>query len=305
MVAICEHPSSCEDPPAKTRSCQLSYIHPRLLTSLVLIDPVIERASAAPNVFRAGAVYARSSTFRRDRWPSRAAAAASFKKSDFYQTWDPRVLDLYIKYGLRKLPTAIYALDVQPADADAEDGPVTLTTNKHQEVFMFLRPNFDGRDGSGNTIVNRKTHPDIDLDTADTYPFYAPTAPAVSKNLPHLRPSALYLFGGASEISTPELRKWKVGRTGTGVGGSGGVQEGRVQGAVVERVGHLVPLVAPRKSAHAAAEFLAAELKRWRDGEEEWRRQWEGRDRLEKMTFDEEWMRNVGGDPRVKSTLKL
>jgi len=284
----------------------LSYIHPRLLTSLVLIDPVIQNASGAPEAFKPDASYARSSTFRRDRWPSRAEVAESFKKSKFYQTWDPRVLDLWIKYGLRKLPTAIYPKEFRgPKDVDAEEGPVTLATNKHQEVFMFLRPNFDGKDRNGNLVVNRQTHPDIDLSTTETYPFYAPTPPVVFKALPHLRPSALYLFGGTSELSTPDLRKQKVARTGTGIGGSGGCKEGRVKEVVLEGVGHLVPMIAPQKSADAAADFLAANLERWRKEEAEWRRQWESKERMEKMTFGEEWVKNIGGDPRAKSLQKL
>ena len=88
----------------------LSIMHPRLFTSLILIDPVIARTPSAQGNFAP----ARLSAKRRDRWPSREAAAASFKRSKFYQTWDPRVLDLWIKYGLRNLPTLVYP--IYPAD---------------------------------------------------------------------------------------------------------------------------------------------------------------------------------------------
>jgi len=220
------------------------------------------------------------------------------------------VLDLWTKHGLRKLPTAIYPGDSKVSDIskdsdDVGEGPVTLATTKHQEVFMFLRPNFDGKDANGKMVVNRQTHPDIDLNTTEAYPFYAPVPPAVFKNLPYLRPSALYIFGGTSDISTPDLRKQKVARTGTGVGGSGGSKEGRVKEVVVEEVGHLVPMIAPQKSADAAADFLSNDLKRWRKEEEEWRRQWESKERLEKMTVNERWKKNIGGDPRAKSAQKL
>lgn len=170
---------------------------------------------------------------------------------------------------------------------------------------MFLRPNFDGKDANGNLVINRQTHPDIDLDATFIYPFYLPVPEAVFKNLPHLRPSALYLFGGASEMSTPDLRRHKLDSTGTGVGGSGGVREGRVKEEVVEGVGHLVPMIAPKECADAAAGFLSTEVKRWKKDEEEWRRQWDSKDRLEKMTINEEWKKNMGGDPRAKLTLKL
>lgn len=267
-----------------------------------MIDPVIQNASAGSHDDPGfSTFFARSSTFRRDRWPSQAEAAASFKKSKFYQEWDPRVLDLFIKYGLRKLPTAIY-----PKDPDElEETNVTLATNKHQEVLMFLRPNFEGKDAKGNMVLNRQTHPDLDLQTTETYPFYRPEPPIVFNRLPHLRPSALYVFGGKSEISLPHLWKQKLERTGTGVGGSGGIKEGRVKEVVLEDVGHLIPMIDPRGCADATAEFLSGDLQRWRIEEEEWRRKWEAKTKLERMTFDEDWKKNLGGDPRAKSAQKL
>ena len=82
----------------------LSLMHPRLFTSLILIDPVIQRLPSA----KGNMGPAKASTNRRDRWPSRVAAEASFKRSKFYQSWDPRVLDLWVKHGLRELPTYIH-----------------------------------------------------------------------------------------------------------------------------------------------------------------------------------------------------
>lgn len=273
----------------------LAYLHPRLLTSLVLIDPVIQNASAAaPDKSRLS--HTQASTFRRDDWPSRVEAASSVKKSKFYQSWDPRVLDLWIKYGLRSLPTAIY-----PDRSENDDDPVTLTTTKHQEVFTFLRPNFDGLDANGKLIVNRRTHPDLDLRAGDTYPFYRPEPPAVFNDLPRLRPSALYIFGGQSDLSTPDLRKQKVERTGTGVGGSGGAEADRVKEVVLEDVGHLVPMEAVARCAAAAGTWLASDLKRWRSEEADFKREWEAKERKAKCTISEEWKKNIGGDPRRKS----
>lgn len=301
-------PLSFSPPSLKPKGCQLSYIHPRLLTSLVLIDPVIQASSTTPNGFQSNVVYGRASTFRRDRWPSRAEAAESFRKSKFYQTWDPRVLDLWLEHGLRNLPTAIYPTAPQsqdPETTNAHDGPVTLATTKHQEVFMFLRPNFAGKDEHGNLVINRRTHPDLDPNTTETYPFYTSAPSAVFHNLPHLRPSTLFLFGGNSEMSPPDLRRQKIATTGTGVDGSGGFEEGKVKEVVLEGVGHLVPMIAPEKSAVAAAGFLAGELGRWRGEEEEWRGRWEVRGMGERMMVDGEWLRNLGGDPRAKAVEKL
>ncbi|KAL6718019.1 hypothetical protein ACLMJK_004104 [Lecanora helva] len=294
------------------RRTQLAYIHPRLLSSLVLVDPVIHDAGPTTSKLRTTSNFARSSTFRRDIWSSRTKAAASFQKHPAYQTWDPRVLDLWIEYGLRQLPTALYPEDPsysQESDQSeglSTEGPsVTLTTTKAQEVLAYLRPNFDGKDSNGNLVANRRTHPDIDLSTTELYPFYRPEPPTVFKNLPHLRPSTLYLFGDTSELSFPAARKQKLDVTGTGVGGSGGVKEGRVKEVVLDGVGHLIPMVAPKDSALATADFLASDLERWRKDEEEFRKEWQAKSKLERTSISEEYKRQIGGDPKVKSPQKL
>ena len=279
----------------------LAYLHPRLLTSLVLIDPVILNASTATPA-NSVVTHAQASTFRRDDWPSRAEAASTVKKSKFYQSWDPRVLELWIRYGLRSLSTAIGPIEHDDSDrSDNCDGPVTLTTTKHQEVFTFLRPNFDGLDANGELIVNRRTHPDLDLRVPGIYPFYRPEPPAVFNDLPRLRPSVLYIFGEQSELSTPDLRKQKMERTGTGVGGSGGAEVGRVKELAFEDIGHFVPMEAVGKCAAAAGDWLASELKRWRGEEAEFKRERETKGRREKSTISEEWKMQIGGDPRRKS----
>ena len=71
-------------------SCHLSYgifllrvniflMHPRLLTTLIPIDPVIQQASIPP-LNPSGSTYTRSSTFRRDPWPSRFETVIAFSQ---------------------------------------------------------------------------------------------------------------------------------------------------------------------------------------------------------------------------------
>ena len=282
-------------------------MHPSLFSSLVLIDPVIHYArSSAPSDDSVSSSNAQSSTFRRDRWNSSAEAAASLKRHPFYQTWDPRVLELWVKYGLRRLPTALYPLDSDDSeDSDSDDGPVTLTTTKHQEVFTFLRPKFTGKDMKGRPRVNRRTHPDIDFSVKDDYPFYRPEPSRTFENLQSLRPSVFYVFGGKSELSNPEWRKAKMDRTGTGVGGSGGAKEGRVKEVLFEDLGHLIPMIGPKRTAKAAGEWLAEDLERWQEEEEEFQEEWDSKSRLEKTTVSKEWERKIGGNPRGKGTQKL
>jgi len=172
----------------------LSLMHPRLLLTLILLDPVIQKLSSVmsdPNV-------ARMSTFRRDHWPSRAEAVASFRKNKFYQAWDPRVLDRWCDYGLRSTPTPLYP---------SEPG-VTLATSKHQECFAFLRPSWDAV-AEDETILKPELVPDMDPHRPSRFPFYRPEPPTTLERIGALRPSVLYVFGELSDMSGPEWRKEK------------------------------------------------------------------------------------------------
>ncbi|KAI1609561.1 Alpha/beta hydrolase family-domain-containing protein [Exophiala viscosa] len=208
---------------------QLALIHPGLLQALILIDPVIQTENPSK-------AFAKASTYRRDLWPSRTAAAQSFASSRFYQAWDRRVLERWVKYGLRDLPTELY-----PERGDGQEPPVTLTTTKAQEVFSYLRPKYYGSSGiasEDDRDVYGDMHPD---DVEKEYPFYRPEPAEIFRRLPELKPPVLYIFGKSSELATPTLRRKKMETTGIGVGGSGGERAGRVKEVVLE-CGHLVPM---------------------------------------------------------------
>lgn len=271
----------------------LALMHPRLLSSLILIDPVLEIPSARPRN-TAAALLTQLSTFRKDYWPSREDAVASFRGNSFYKSWDDRVLNRLLDIGLRDTPTALYP-QIQEG---AESRPVTLLTSKHQEVFTFLRPNFDGLDSDGRFIVNRLTHPDLDLESGETYPFYRPEPASTFKRLPYLRPNVLYVHAGRSDLSAPELREQRMSTTGVGIGGSGGAATGRVQQVIFEGAGHLMPMEIVGELADATVSWLAEEMEHWKQDEEKFQAQWSCKSKLEKQTVSEEWKRHVGGDPR-------
>jgi len=242
-----------------------------------------------------------ASTFRRDLWPSRRAAAESFRKSQFYQAWDERVLDRWLNYGLRDVPTAIY-----PDDGATTDGekPVTLTTTKHQEVFTFLRPTFSGKQEPEKDVIDRAAQPDFDVAFPRSYPFYRPEPVRTFHNLPFVRPSVLYIFGGLSDLSPPDWREEKMERTGSGVGGSGGVKEGRVKQVVLEEHGHLIAMEAVEACADATAAWVGPELKRWRDEEDRTMQGWSRKSRRDKLVVSEEWKKRVvQGSPARKGKL--
>lgn len=276
------------------RTC-LSLMHPRLLTTLVLLDPVI--VSPVRSSRNEGFRVAKMSTWRRDQWPSQDDAVNSFTKSKFYTNWDPRVLDRWLQYGLRSLPTVLYA------DSGEGDKRVTLKTTKHQELFTFLRPNFEAYE-TGQ--FDSKNHIDMDPEAAIESPFVRSEGLEVFRRLPNVRPSVLYIFGGKSDMSTPEWRKTKIDLTGTGVGGSGGAKVGRVKEVVLQGIGHLVAMEAVSESADSAAEWIGIEMKRWNADEEEFRSRWNKKSVIEKITIDDKWREMIGGLPgNVKAESKL
>jgi pimeloyl-ACP methyl ester carboxylesterase len=286
----------------------LALMHPRLLTTLLLIDPVIQRYPSAQGKYGP----AQASVRRRETWPSRRVAAAKLRSSPFYKKWDSRVLDRWIQYGLRETPTYIHpnvtaasstppTITADPSTATVpasnDEKEVTLTTTKHQEVFTFLRPNFPTQEyPDPGTEANPVTHPDVDFSTPPVMPFYTPVPNMTFQHLPRLRPSVFYVFGDPAHgafLSEPVLKADKLANTGTGVGGSGGVKKGRVSSVTFDGIGHLIPMEAVERTADVCTDWLVPELQRWREIEEKERREWAAVPRRQKVMLSDEFVKNT------------
>jgi hypothetical protein len=173
------------------------------------------------------------------------------------------VLDNILKYGIRKIPTALY-----PVSETAKEGAYTLTTTKHQEVWSFLRPNFEGRDPETSmSRIDRLLFPDINPAQRGVL-FYRAEIGTAQEYLAYLRPSVLFIFGAKSNLSTPERQNEKMERTGNGVGGSGGVKMGEVEKHVFENLGHMAPLEEVGGCASVIGEWMGKRLRQFRDDEE-------------------------------------
>lgn len=258
---------------------KVALFHPRLFSSLVLIDPVI--SNHHPDFVEAYLQPPAMSAKRRDVWPSREEAASAFKKSRFYQSWDPRVFDRWVTYGLAER---------EPSNnANTE---VTLTTSKHQEVFTFARPSHRATTKDGKSITDMDLVPDMDLKHGPMVPIYRPEPSSVFDQLPHLRPWVTWVFGGASYMSMEFQREEKLSRTGVGLGGSGGTAAGRVTQVVGEGYGHLIPLEAPGLVASAAADCAADTVKRWQQEEREYET-WTKKSLAEKSQIGQETLGEI------------
>ncbi|EGR47333.1 uncharacterized protein TRIREDRAFT_64834 [Trichoderma reesei QM6a] len=281
----------------------VALTHPRLFAGMVLLDPVIARfASVKDHLPSSPETYASPaslSAIRRDTWPSREAAAAAFRSKPFYQSWDPRVLDLFIRYGLRDVPSSSSPSSSSSASSSSSPSsssstPVRLTTTKHQEVFTFVRPLWPALDPSTNLLTNPSLAPDADIDPNIPFalPFYRPEGNNTAARLPHLRPPVLYVFGAKSDVSLPHLIREKLETTGVGVGGSGGAKAGRVKHVTHQQAGHLVPLEEPLFCATAAAGWIRAEMDNWWDEEKEYE-QWTRKPLKDKSTIDDEFQKRL------------
>lgn len=278
--------------------CQLTnlaFIHPRLLHTVILLDPVIQENTHDPRISTdTGHNPARASTFRRDIWPSRSIARSLFLKSPYYTGWDKRVFELWMKHGIRDTPTALYP--------DERNGTVTLATTRNQEVWTFLRERF--LPGDGHDPAQREAYPDMDPNIPSIMAFYRPEPPRTLERLPELRPSVLYIFGGDSYLSTPSMIKEKMERTGVGQGGSGGVKAGRVKEVTLKGRGHLIAMEAVEDCADPIAEWLGKELGRWRKDQEAYK-EWTKIPLRERQVVSEEWKKRIGGPFQRKPKAKM
>ncbi|OKO99013.1 hypothetical protein PENSUB_8930 [Penicillium subrubescens] len=191
---------------------------------------------------------------RRDLWESRDAAEATLRKS--LRKWDPRVVDRYLKFGIRSVPTRLYNKETNP---DLPDSAMTLTTTRHQESWSYTIPNLEPESAG----LDRLLLADWDPKTERPLSFGRPECWSCMRNLPYLRPSVLWVFGGRSYLSPPEAQDSKVRSTGTGVGGSGGADQGMVKKVVFEDASHTLVFEQIDQSADAAAEWVQSWFQGW------------------------------------------
>jgi pimeloyl-ACP methyl ester carboxylesterase len=274
-----------------------SLMHPRLFNSLVLIEPHMTDNPLAGD----GPLFVAMSTHKRDVWPSREQAVEkSFK---VLKGWDPRVFELWKKYGYRDLPTAMY-----PAPTDATR-PVTLTTTKHQETIMYTRPNVkrhtqlglprdqaytEARPGETGPPHDPLLFPDVLGPLLPDQKSYRPEPILAFKMVEHLRPSTLYVSASHSPLGKGGEHRAAAKRTGTGVGGSGGMETGHVKFMKINRAGHTVPLEKVEETASVVGPWIKQEVQRWREDEMRVFEGWKDRPISERSGLPLDWNEVIG-----------
>jgi pimeloyl-ACP methyl ester carboxylesterase len=240
----------------------LANMHQRLLTSIVTIEPVLNKSTYAMPMTGVFPL-----TYRKDCWKTREEALSAFVKGPLYKNFHPEVVQLFGQYGLR----------------DNADGTVGLTTTKAQELFAYARAAYPPtRDQDlAKFTPTRESHADIGLEAGtgrERNPqeaFYRPEAQLAFGWLPFLKPSVLMIHGSRSHFigSSPKGRKERIDAVGWATGGSGGARDGRVKDVVIKG-SHFVPMDNPSEVAAATAEWFTKELQRWKASEEEEMASW-------------------------------
>ncbi|KAH3510194.1 hypothetical protein KXV55_002997 [Aspergillus fumigatus] len=239
-----------------TQLIQLSMIHPRLFSTLILYEPIIFGDQfQGPNP-------AITAVLRRDIWPSREKAEMQLRRG--FAKWDPRVVDCYLRFGLRPVPTRLHNPENDP---DIPPTAVTLTTSKHQEAWTYTIPNLEPESAGLNDLLL----PDWDPVLERSAPFSRPEAWAAFRNLPFVRPSVFWVYGGRSWLAPPAAQESMVRATGTGTGGSGGVAKGMVDRTVSPKATHLVVFEEVGWCSEVAAAWLEKWFARYLREEEFWR----------------------------------
>ncbi|PYH73173.1 toxin biosynthesis protein [Aspergillus vadensis CBS 113365] len=268
----------------------LSLMHPRILQSLILIEPyIIEKNTDAD-----APLLVHLTKHKRDVWPSRAAAEE--KARQYLRSWDSRVLERWFQWGYRELPTAIYPND----GALASEAPVTLTTTKFQEALIYARANphrhkeLGIRTENTNGCLTEPPHdplffPDVMAGLPPGQQAYRPEPIVAGKLLPHLRPSALFLSGASSPLFKSGLHTTMAERTGSSIGGSGGVLYDRVRHLWVKGAGHALPLEKVDVTANTLGEWIQKEMERWRTDEDRIAAGWEDLSPAERSRPTKEW----------------
>ncbi|KAJ7165670.1 Alpha/beta hydrolase fold-1 [Mycena crocata] len=100
-------------------------------SSLVLIEPLLSPAGSH-HLSKLRQILVKGAYERRDVWPDRQQAMAALKRRERTKKWDPRILQIFVEYGILEHPGARYPEGAYPG--------VTLACTRDQEAAMYRDP---------------------------------------------------------------------------------------------------------------------------------------------------------------------
>lgn len=249
-----------------TQAVAAAHYHPRLFESVVLLDP--------PMTFTFAHTIAGMMQFvlnKPEKFRSRAEVVKFVRKHPFFRAWKPEVLQRYMDSSFHSNPTVQHS-----------DEAVKPTTPNASEARGLGRMVAEPVDWSELTHIQRHDYPDAHTDSPLLGPIYNPHTRDGYMFLKTLRPRALFVLAQNSRICPPNELEDRTRITGTGPGGSGGVETGNVASVTVPG-GHFFPMTNPEGSAQSIAEWLKNSLSKWRQTEDTFQQHWQARSKAEKQ----------------------
>ncbi|KAJ5621281.1 hypothetical protein N7528_006064 [Penicillium herquei] len=257
----------------------LSSWHPTLFHSFVFIEPGLDLNYGEKIVLP----WIYSNLKRKEGWETRAEAEKRAIKSQHADSWNEKAKLRLMHYGV-----------FQP---DATVNKWNLTMAKDQVASVVFRHN-PGSIGMGPgglddvTLAQREIVPDSNPADIGKELFYRRELRMGWDLLPGMRPWVLYVNGGNSpDFGDPKVREERARRTGTGVGGNGGMKLGAVKQVVIDDGKHTMPFdrsldeVVPH-----VRDWLVAESRRWVDGPKRRRAEWQKGSLVEKQSVSKEFV---------------
>jgi len=110
----------------------LQTIEPRIhFASLSIVDPMLSPAGSH-HLNKLRSILIKGAYERRDVWPDRTMAMQALKRRERTKKWDARILDIFIKHGIRPHPGSYYLENPYLG--------VTLACTRDQEAAMYRDP---------------------------------------------------------------------------------------------------------------------------------------------------------------------
>ncbi|KAE9401837.1 hypothetical protein BT96DRAFT_918587 [Gymnopus androsaceus JB14] len=86
----------------------LQTMEPRIhFASISIVDPMLS-PGGSHHLNKLRSILIKGAYERRDVWPDRAMAMQTLKRRDRTKKWDPRILEIFIKHGIRPHPGSYY-----------------------------------------------------------------------------------------------------------------------------------------------------------------------------------------------------
>lgn len=150
-----------------------------------------------------------------------------------------------------------------------------------------------------NNDQARLAAPDLNAENS-AHLFHRPEMVMTFQNLPYVRPNVLWIFGALSPINTPDSQAEKAARTGTGVGGNGGAEAGKVEKENVEKGGHMLPFENVQECASILALWLERQIEDFNSAETFLQGHRSGRSERNMLAVSKLWLENVQLKPLEK-----